>query len=98
MLLFDWDDANRDHLALHGISMAEAEHAMLHEPYEIEIQYHEGDSQRITYIGETDPGRILIVLITWRDELMRIITAWDAPKTPKKQYLARKAADHGIET
>jgi uncharacterized DUF497 family protein len=37
-LNFDWDDANRDHLARHGVKLQEAEEVVLGDPLDIEMQ------------------------------------------------------------
>ena len=95
---FDWDDANSSHLALHDITPDEAEQVMHSEPYEPEIEDHPEDILRIRYIGETRAGRVLIVLITWRGDLIRVISGWDAPRNSKASYLKRKALDDGSET
>ena len=95
---FDWDDANSSHLALHDITPDEAEQVMHSEPYELEIEDHPEDILRIRYIGETRAGRVLIVLITWRGDLIRVISGSDAPRNSKASYLKRKALDDGSET
>jgi uncharacterized DUF497 family protein len=93
-LNFDWDDRNREHLARHNVTPEEAEFAFLSEPFEIDAEEHPDDGVRIRYVGETAAGRILILIMTWRSDSARIITAWDAPKSTKNFYLKGKAALH----
>jgi uncharacterized DUF497 family protein len=38
MVLFDWDDENRNHIAAHDVSCAEAEQVINNEPFDLEFQ------------------------------------------------------------
>jgi uncharacterized DUF497 family protein len=81
--LFDWDDANIGHIAEHE--------AMLGDLFEYDFDSEEGDEKRWSYLAETSQGRILRVLITMRDERMRVVTAFDPPRHQKLLYLEMKA-------
>ena len=96
-LNFDWDDANRDHLARHGVKLQEAEEVVLGDPLDIEMQTAEGsgEEERLLQIGETAKGRILQLLTTWRVGQVRVISAWDAPKQLKTYYLAEMRRRYG---
>ena len=96
-LNFDWDDANRDHLARHGVKLQEAEEVVLGDPLDIEMQTAEGsgEEERLLQIGETAKGRILQLLTTWRGGQVRVISAWDAPKQLKTYYLAEMRRRYG---
>ena len=96
-LNFDWDDANRDHLARHGVKLQEAEEVVLGDPLDIEMQTAEGsgEEERLLHIGETAMGRILQLLTTWRGGQVRVISAWDAPKQLKTYYLAEMRRRYG---
>jgi uncharacterized protein len=87
---FDWDDANRDHLARHGVTPQEAEEVVLGDPLDIELQTAEGcgGEERMLHVGETRKGRILELVATWRDGKARIISAWNASRQSKLDYLA----------
>jgi uncharacterized DUF497 family protein len=98
MLEFQWDDANRNHLAHHRVTPEEAEFAFMAEPFEIDMEEHPDDGLRFRYVGETGTGRILVLMMTWRGDSPRIITAWDAPKATKMKYLIGKANSHGNKT
>ena len=74
---FDWDDANRDHIAQHGITPEAAEQVMLNEPLEWERQTRNNE-ERMQYLGETDFGRVLFVVTTIREDKLRVVTAWSA--------------------
>jgi uncharacterized DUF497 family protein len=43
--------------------------------------------ERIVQVGATNKGRILIVVSTWREEMIRVITAYPAPRQLRELYL-----------
>jgi uncharacterized DUF497 family protein len=96
-LNFDWDDANRDHLARHDVTPQEAEQVLFGESLDIDLQVDETSDaeERLLQIGETASGRILQLLTTWRDGKVRVISAWDAPKQLKSYYLAEMRQRYG---
>ena len=73
MLIFEWDQGNIDHIAKHGITPGEAEQVVLNNPVDLEFQVRSGE-ERIAQVGQTDTGRILVVVTTVRDELIRVVT------------------------
>ena len=77
MLFFLWDDSNIDHIAIHGITPEEAEQVLLNEPIIIRSEYRH-DERRITYLGESDSDRKLVVIATHDDDFIRVVTAWPA--------------------
>lgn len=87
--VFDWDDANILHLAEHDVTPEEAEEVMLGEPIEVDFEGVDGED-RWSYVGETREGRILRVAITLRGELVRVVTAFEAPKYWKDFYFERR--------
>jgi uncharacterized DUF497 family protein len=89
-LTFDWDDANRDHLARHGITPEEVEQVFSNGALELTTELHPIDGVHIRYIGETANGRILIVVSTWRGSSLRVFTGWDAPRSAKLRYLQHR--------
>jgi hypothetical protein len=93
MVQFDWDDENRAHIAAHGVSCAEAEQVINNEPFDLEFQT-EKDEERFLQLGETNAGRILVVVSTWRNTLIRVITAYDAPKAMKTFYIVQKGSSY----
>ena len=59
---FDWDDANRDHLALHNVTAEEAQQAIL-DPHAVLLEIQSGDEEeRTKALGITSGGRILVVV------------------------------------
>jgi uncharacterized protein len=87
--LFDWDEQNSGHLALHQISPAEAEQVILNRPVDLNSHLR-NDEERMQHIGETDAGRILSVVTTMRDKKIRVVTAWPANKNYRRYFLSMK--------
>jgi hypothetical protein len=87
--MFDWDEANINHIAKHGVAPAEAEQVILNEPIDIEFQ-RRGEELRVAQLGETDQNRILLVVSTWRNGLIRVVTAFPAKKQLRNIYAAQK--------
>lgn len=84
--MFDWDDANRAHIAKHQVSAEEAEQVILNDPLDLELQLRSGE-ERTVQIGETNAGRILVVVNTWRRKKIRVVTAFAAPPRLRKLYI-----------
>jgi uncharacterized DUF497 family protein len=82
---FNWDKGNRGHVAEHAVSPEEAEQVVLNEPLDLELQIHDGE-ERTLQVGETDAGRILIVVTTWREQKVRVVTAFPANKKIRGLY------------
>jgi uncharacterized protein len=96
MLQFDWDDENRGHVAAHDVSCAEAEQVIKNEPFDLEFQTENGE-ERFVQLGETNAGRILVVVSTRRKTWIRVITAFDAPKAMKSVYIVQKGNLYGTD-
>lgn len=87
--MFDWDDANRRHVAEHGVAPSEAEEVVRNNPLDLEEQFRNGED-RLMQIGETDALRILVVVTTWRGNRIRVVTAFPATPQLRKFYAAHK--------
>ncbi len=87
--MFDWDEANRKHLADHGVTPSEAEEAVTNDPLDLEEQFRNGE-ERLMQIGETNAMRILVVVTTWRGNRLRVVTAFPATPQLRKFYTAHK--------
>jgi uncharacterized DUF497 family protein len=92
MFDFDWDDANRAHLAEHNVTPDEAEQVMLNDPLDLPAQIRD-EEERSVQIGETDNGRILLVITTWRRNKLRVVTAFPPNRTMRRKYMERR--DYG---
>ncbi len=75
--MFQWNEGNTNHIARHGVTPAEAEQVVLNEPLDMEVTLRNGE-QRIVQVGETDAGRILVVVTTMRGTKIRVVTAYPA--------------------
>lgn len=95
--MFDWDDANIKHIARHGVTAPEVEEVILNQAVEVTFQ-RRGEEVRIAQVGETNQGRILFVVTTWRNNLIRVVTALPAKKKLRAFYAAqkRKRDERGI--
>lgn len=89
--LFDWDGANIAHIAEHGITPEEAEQVVLGDPLEFGLDAGESGEERLSYIGETATTRVLQVVITMRQERVRVVTAFEPTRQDKMLYLETKA-------
>ena len=88
---FEWDDANIAHIAEHDVTPEEAEQVLLDDPLELEFDAGPGGEERWVYLGETDEGRILQVIITLRGERIRVVTAFEPVRRLRMLYLESKA-------
>ena len=87
---FDWDDSNRDHLALHNVTPEEAEEAVL-DPHAVLLDIQSDEEERIKSVGITSRGRIIVVISTFRGEAIRPITAYAADVRLQGTYLTQRA-------
>jgi uncharacterized protein len=90
---FDWDDANIDHISLHGIDPEEAEDAVLDE-HALDFPAHRGPNgqQRFGALGQAQTGRILVVILEERHTKVRVVTARIAKAEERSQYEKNKHA------
>ncbi len=91
---FDWNAANISHLAKHKVSPEEAEQVIENNPLDLTRRIVNGE-ERILHLGETTAGRILSVVATDRDGLIRVVTAYPATRAMRKFYAAQKDIDNG---
>ena len=91
---FDWDEANRGHIAQHGIKPREAEQVIANRPLDTKVQLRGGE-ERYLQVGETDTGRILVVVTTWRGPKVRVVTAFAANQRMRSFYEKHKAQSLG---
>ncbi|CAN5880709.1 BrnT family toxin [soil metagenome] len=84
--MFDWDDANIDHIARHGLEPKDVEEALLDSESVPMPAYNYGSEKRRGLVGATNGGRILSVVYTERSGKTRPITAREASKSEKRRY------------
>jgi uncharacterized DUF497 family protein len=86
---FDWDEANVEHIARHGVIPDEAEQAVLSaERITLVVRVVAGE-RRATIMGPTENSRLLLVVTTVRGRRVRIVTARDASDHERKGYRRR---------
>ena len=93
-MLFDWDKANVAHIALHRVTPPEAEQVVLNDPLDLSFETSSGE-ERTAQVGETDAGRVLVVITTMRDDLIRVVTAFPAAKRLRKLYIIHRGTHEG---
>ena len=87
--MFDWDRHNLKNIKIHGVSAVEAEEALSISP----VLIHEQDADtewRCVYYRETASLRLPAVVLTERNEKIRVITAYDLDAGQKRDYPERR--------
>ena len=87
--MFDWDENNLRKIRAHRIKRADVEQAVSSDPILI-YQQNVGEESRFVYYGETDAGRLLAVVLTEREERIRVVTAYKLDAGQKRDYSARR--------
>jgi uncharacterized DUF497 family protein len=90
MVVFDWDQNNLRKIRAHRIKAEEVEQALARDPVLVYEQDADGE-ERYVYYGETDRSRLLGIVLTERDERIRVITAYDLDAGQRHDYLERRA-------
>ncbi len=88
--MFDWDQNNLKKIGAHRVKVAEVEHALGREPILIYEQDADGEA-RYVYYGQTERNRLLALVLTERDNKIRVITAYELDAGQKRDYLERRA-------
>ena len=85
---FDWDDANRAHLAIHKITPVEFEEVFGNDPVDLDYEQVD-DEERYRFVGVTNTGRLLTLVWTIRNGKVRAVTAFRASALARKAYFGR---------
>ena len=85
---FEWDDQNVEkNWAIHRVAFWECEEIFFNEPLIVaKDAKHLSAEQRFYALGQTNGGRLLFVVFTVRDNLIRVISARDMTRKEKKVY------------
>ncbi len=85
---FQWDSGNSEKSWIkHGVSRAESEEALDNLPLLLsEDKKHSGEEERFHAMGQTDRGRLLFITFTFRDKLVRVISARTMDQYERKEY------------
>ena len=87
--MFDWDESNLRKIRAHRIKRGDVEYALTNGPILIYEQNVEGEP-RFVYYGETDAGRLLAIVLTERDNRIRVVTAYKLDAGQRKDYFVRR--------
>jgi uncharacterized protein len=84
-MIFDWDPANVDHIARHGVTSTECEEAYCNGPLVFKHQKRKRERRRLC-LGETNNGRLLTFVVTERQGKIRFVTAYPMPPQMREIY------------
>ena len=90
MVVFDWDRNNLTKIRAHRVNIDEVEQALSRDPVLIYEQDADGEP-RYVYYGETERNRLIAIVLTERNDKIRVITAYDLDAGQKRDYLERRA-------
>jgi uncharacterized DUF497 family protein len=83
---FDWDRGNWPKCGKHGMSKAEVEEVFFNGPAVHQNPVHSETEERFKAIGQTNLGRYAYVSFTFRDGLIRPISARFMHKKEVERY------------
>jgi uncharacterized DUF497 family protein len=85
---FDWDDGNSEkNWNLHHVNCNECEQVFFNEPLVVSADKKHSQLEKRWYLlGSTDSQRLLFVVFTIRENLIRVISARDMNKKERKIY------------
>ena len=84
---FEWDEEKRrQNVRKHAVEFADALSALEDENALTAPDEDSDEEDRLVTLGADLFGRILVVVYTWRDETIRLISARKATPRERKQY------------
>lgn len=87
--MFDWDRNNLRKIKAQRVEPQEIEQALSREPIMI-YEQDVGGEARYVYYGETENLRLLAIVLTERENRIRVITAYELDAGQKRDYLERR--------
>jgi uncharacterized DUF497 family protein len=90
-LIFEWDEGKaKDNVRKHQIGFPEAK-SIFNDPFLLTFldKSHSDDEQRFINIGLSVQGRLLIVIHTEREDIVRIISSRKATNVERRYYEER---------
>jgi len=86
-LTFEWDDEKRlANLRKHGVEFADAATAFDDDQaITVRDEDSEGEERFVTLANDA-LGRLLVIVFTWREERIRLISARKATRRERKHY------------
>jgi len=86
---YQWDETKADtNLKKHQVDFADAA-TVFSDDWALTVADDYPDEERFVTIGMDALGRILVVIFTWREESIRIISARKATKRERRHYEER---------
>ena len=84
--MVEWDpDKAAANLRKHGVDFADAA-TVLADEFAVTVPDDALDEARFVTVGMDASGRVLVVVYTWRDERVRLISARKATRSERRQY------------
>jgi uncharacterized protein len=89
---FQWDSGNSDkNLIKHNVENWECEQVFFNRPLLVlDDPKHSVSEKRWAAFGKTDTDRLLVIIFTERNDLIRIISARDMKKKERKFYYEKE--------
>lgn len=85
-MTYEWDrNKARANLAKHGVDFAEAV-TVLEDDAALTLDDERPDEARYVTIGRDALGRVLVVVNTWRGDVIRVISVRRATPRERQQY------------
>jgi len=85
-MAFEWDPAKAEaNLRRHGIDFADAV-GVFDDPFALTQVDPYPTEERFVTLGRDFLGRLVLVVWTWRGEIVRLISARDATPRERRQY------------
>jgi uncharacterized DUF497 family protein len=90
---FQWDEGNATKSwTKHEVGQSECEQVFFSAPLVTAPDArHSSDEERYFALGQTDAGRLLLVVFTIRDDQIRVISARPMSRNERKVYLDAQA-------
>mgnify|MGYP006289986677 CR=1 FL=1 len=86
-VVFEWDEAKASaNLLKHGIAFADAVGVFM-DSNALTVQDEDSEEERFATIGFDLLGRLIVVVYTWRQERIRIISARKPTAREERDYL-----------
>jgi uncharacterized protein len=87
---YEWDQKKADtNLDKHGVDFVDATGAF-GDPYSLILSDDHPDEERYAILGMDAIGRLVVVVYTWRGDLVRVISARKATTTEARLYASKK--------
>lgn len=83
---FQWNAGNLSEIGKHGLYPADVEDVVRNPEARVRPTYRREGEDRAAVIGPTGQGRILVVVVTPRGAVLRVVTAYPADPRTERRY------------